>query len=243
MSESGIGAGRLWFSDLFAELASTGFGISCITPENHESPWLNFEAGALSKSMNDSSALCPMVFDMPLGQLKPPLSQFQAKAFDREGIIALLAAINQALGPSAASERHLEVMLDRAWPELQQRLGQVPAVDTALPPPRPAESILEEVLQHARAIRQRVERKTRGEVLDELGKTLDETEARFRTGRMSEASRDSILANISDLFAHLKKGGAIRPALLEQFERLKQLQENCSGGPSGEPPGAERESS
>ena len=44
MSEHDIKAGQQWANEIGTRLASTSFGVICITPENQPAPFLNFEA-------------------------------------------------------------------------------------------------------------------------------------------------------------------------------------------------------
>ena len=40
--------GTRWASEITRELKETKIGLICLTKDNLESPWLNFEAGAIS---------------------------------------------------------------------------------------------------------------------------------------------------------------------------------------------------
>jgi hypothetical protein len=52
VSSEDIDKGARWSSDIAQELEDSTFGILCVTKENLTAPWLNFEAGALSKTMD-----------------------------------------------------------------------------------------------------------------------------------------------------------------------------------------------
>ena len=45
-----IEKGAKWSNEIDAALEGTSFGIICLTPDNLNSPWIHFEAGALSKT-------------------------------------------------------------------------------------------------------------------------------------------------------------------------------------------------
>ena len=49
VSSQDIDKGARWTTDIAKELHESAYGILCITRENIEAPWINFEAGALSK--------------------------------------------------------------------------------------------------------------------------------------------------------------------------------------------------
>ena len=61
-----------------ARLAAAKAGIICVTPSNLEAPWILFEAGALSKTL-ENTFVCPLLIGLepadvsgPLAQSKPP---------------------------------------------------------------------------------------------------------------------------------------------------------------------------
>src|SRR5437016_4734535 len=54
MSNDDIPTGARWLHSISSELESSDFGILCLTPENLRAPWINFEAGALSKKVDNS---------------------------------------------------------------------------------------------------------------------------------------------------------------------------------------------
>ena len=51
LSSEDIGKGSRWSSHVTSELAASKAGIICVTPDNHNAPWLNFEAGAISNNV------------------------------------------------------------------------------------------------------------------------------------------------------------------------------------------------
>ena len=55
------------FSEIAKALDETKFGVFCVTPENQGEPWLNFEAGALSKTVTERTYVCAYLIE--LGQL------------------------------------------------------------------------------------------------------------------------------------------------------------------------------
>ena len=58
MSDVDIDKGSRWSKDIALQLEESKVGIICLTPENLEAPWILFEAGALSKSL-EKTYVCP----------------------------------------------------------------------------------------------------------------------------------------------------------------------------------------
>ena len=59
MSTDDIEKGTRWSLDVATELSKAKVGILCVTSDNLDSPWLYFEAGALSRAM-DKTFVCPI---------------------------------------------------------------------------------------------------------------------------------------------------------------------------------------
>ena len=77
---SDIDKGARWMADISGELENSSFGILCVTKDNIHAPWLNFEAGALSKFAKQDRA-APFLFGVDVSEIREgPLSQFQASS-------------------------------------------------------------------------------------------------------------------------------------------------------------------
>lgn len=148
MSDEDIDAGSRWLTEISSKLNSTTIGIICVTPENQSNPWLLFEAGALSKTI-EQTCVCPLVFDMTPGQLAGPLTQFQANTLDKDGIARILSTVNRGLGDRMLEPRELEEIVDVWWPKLQEKLDQLPPA-TESHEERTTSDQLEELLSLAR---------------------------------------------------------------------------------------------
>ncbi len=98
MSAKDIGAGERGLPLIDSELADTTFGIIVVTQDNQDSQWLNYEAGALSKNVPDATIrVAPSLVDFARGgDATGPISQFQAKLLDRQGIEDILVEIAKA---------------------------------------------------------------------------------------------------------------------------------------------------
>lgn len=99
MSQSDIESGSRGFETIASTLEKCDFGIVCATHHAIGSPWVNFEAGALSKRL-DVGRVVPLLLGIDLSELlEHPLRQFQARTADGDGLRALLRDMNRALPP------------------------------------------------------------------------------------------------------------------------------------------------
>ena len=102
-----ISAGARWGQELSEQLETSNFGIVCLTPENLNSSWLIFEAGALSKAIRNSRVV-PYRFGLKSVDVEPPMAQFQSVDADEEGTRTLVMSIHDSvetkLSPSQLEE-------------------------------------------------------------------------------------------------------------------------------------------
>lgn len=89
-----ISAGKLWYDAIEENLNKCELGIFCLTAENLKSPWLGFEAGWLSKRFLDGTAIPLLLNVNPEDYNQSPLSGFQSKKVDLNGILYVLKQIN-----------------------------------------------------------------------------------------------------------------------------------------------------
>jgi len=125
VSSEDIDKGARWSTDISKELEGSSFGLLCVTPENLDAPWLNFEAGALSKSF-EKSHVSPFLLGLERKDMPPgPILQFQSTIFTKEDILKLLHSINDACGDSRLTDELLARVFVRSWPELEEQLNIV----------------------------------------------------------------------------------------------------------------------
>jgi hypothetical protein len=148
MSDADISAGSRWLAEVSSVLDETSIGIICVTHENLSSPWLHFEAGALSKAL-DQSRVCPVGLNLKPGQISGPLSQFQAVTLDESGMLRVLGTLNKLMDGRALPEAELTEIFAVWWPSLAAKLEAIPDAPTPTPA-RATEDQLEELLQIAR---------------------------------------------------------------------------------------------
>jgi hypothetical protein len=160
VSSEDIDKGARWSAEMAQELEKSRYGIICVTKENVGRPWINFEAGALSRSIEKStvlpfsSAVSPFLFDLKSSDLEGPLTQFQYVVNERADIFKLISSINGKVDVNQLQAEKVEKAFEKWWPELQTVLTKISAempvtAETKVPPRKP-EEILEELLELVR---------------------------------------------------------------------------------------------
>lgn len=124
VSSEDIDKGARWSTDIAKELENSTFGILCVTKDNFEAPWLSFEAGALSKTM-EKSFVTPFLFDIKRSEVKGPILQFQSTILDKEDIKKMVKTLNKACGDSGIPENRLEKSFDVWFPTLEDGLNKL----------------------------------------------------------------------------------------------------------------------
>lgn len=94
-SPEDIEKGDNWDKVLSSQLSECKYGIICLTSENNSAPWINFEAGAIAKSL-DSKVTALMVNIKP-SDIKGPLARYQATKFEKKDFFQLIESINKEL--------------------------------------------------------------------------------------------------------------------------------------------------
>ena len=125
VSTGDIEKGKRWSEELAVELNEVAYGIICITQDNYKEPWINFEAGAISKAI-EQSYVSPFLFNIEPDRVQGPLQQFQFTVYDKEDIFKLLRSINSRL--EAEEQLPFEILrreFDTWWPELKTKLDNV----------------------------------------------------------------------------------------------------------------------
>lgn len=128
MSSVDIDKGARWSKELSARLSNDSIGIICTTPENQTSAWLMFEAGALSKII-DNARVFPILVGLEPSELASPLSQFQATTLTKDDFYKLIESLNKLLGDNKRSDRILKEEFDTRWQafyaELESQLNKI----------------------------------------------------------------------------------------------------------------------
>jgi hypothetical protein len=119
-----IEKGARWSKDIAHELEQSSFGIFCITKQNLVKPWIMFEAGALSKSI-DAANVCPILFGVDNADLEGPLVQFQASTFSEADFKKLVKTINAKLGDQKLDDAVLTNVFEMWWPKLSHKVNEI----------------------------------------------------------------------------------------------------------------------
>src|SRR5262249_9192970 len=86
MSDQDLDKGQLWFDTIGKQLEAHSAGIVCLAPDNLESRWIHFEAGALSKTTDRAAIHCFLV-GVRHSDVKPPLAQFNNTEANRADVL------------------------------------------------------------------------------------------------------------------------------------------------------------
>ena len=121
-SPEDIEKGDNWDKTISNELSQCNYGIICLTSDNTTAPWINFEAGAIAKSLD--SRITALMVNVKPSDIKGPLSRYQATRFEKNDFFQLISAINKAL--ETPLEHHiLQNTFDTMWVALEQEANAV----------------------------------------------------------------------------------------------------------------------
>lgn len=154
LSEADIEAGERWAQSVAKELATSNFGIICVTSENITSPWVLFEAGALTKSLENSRVI-PLLLDLEFSDVSGPLAQFQAKKLSRAGIGEVIQSLQKAAEHPIPEERAKQ-LFEALWPEFEKKLEVIPDHAPSERHMRPQHEILEDLVASVRSLDSRI---------------------------------------------------------------------------------------
>jgi hypothetical protein len=139
ISDDDIHAGTDWWEEIRARLSKTDFGIFCFTKENQLSPWMAFEAGAISKRA-ECARIVKYMIDKGI-KLGDPYARFQdseakncaaTKEGTRRVVEAIAACAKSAIELSAIFKSG--GVFDQEWAALEKGLSAVHGIGTGLVP-------------------------------------------------------------------------------------------------------------
>lgn len=155
VSSEDIEKGARWSSDVSHELQASSYGILCVNRDNINAPWLNFEAGALSKAV-DTSRVSPFLLGLKRSEVSGPLLQFQSTIYEKDDLRKLVFTLNSLDETSQLTDTRLEEIFDVWWSRFQTRIDPLQAQAesasaTTRTPSRSQNEILEEILELTRS--------------------------------------------------------------------------------------------
>lgn len=244
-SPEDIEKGTKWDSEIAKELETSNVGVICLTQDNTEKPWILFEAGALSKSI-DKSRVCTLLFNLDTADLKGPLTSFQATRFAHDDFKRLVTTINNTAGDAKLTPGVLESVFGMWWPRLEREVADIlKSVGTGAKKERRSDrDILEEVLELTRMSASRSVRPPRlsPRALMEFMETLDEL--LYIIGREHGVMGAAVMRRLDRPLRHLcmeagfpefyqrhhLRAAAMFPPELEFGEREKKAEPRGPGG-------------
>jgi len=152
MSAHDIDSGTRWTNEVAKTLDQSNDAIVVLTPDNLKAPWLNFEAGALAKSV-EQSRVRPICFDVHKSQVEGPLAMFQMLDAVEADFLKLVLSVNQNAGVNKLPDERVTRAFERTWPELDRNLTRIKADTVATAAPvvqRSQKDLLEEILERVR---------------------------------------------------------------------------------------------
>lgn len=223
VSSEDIDKGARWSTDIAKELEDSTYGILCVTKENVHAPWLTFEAGALSKTMEKSS-VSPFLFDIKRSEVSGPILQFQSTIFEKEDLKKLVSSLNKACGADNLSEERLEKAFSVWYPTLESQLNNLlstkpnaPVVDPENEAINSSAEILEEILDLTRS-NQKLLRNPEGELVKEFDSIKSGIERIAKKISADEESRG------------LRRSRKMRPMVVDELLNISpRLDKNFTG--------------
>jgi len=130
MSDVDISKGSRSMHELFKVLEEAKYGVICLTPENQNEPWINFEAGALGK-VQGAKVCTYLLGGLKATDITGPLKEFQASPADENETKKLLQSLNSSADPAVSlSSDILENTFNKFWPDIRRELDSMPGPES-----------------------------------------------------------------------------------------------------------------
>lgn len=147
-SPEDIEKGENWDSKISKELSECKYGIICLTAENVTAPWINFEAGAIAKTLD--SRVATLMININPSEIKGPLSRYQATKLEKDDFFQLVENINKQCDTPVNSEV-LRNTFSGLWDSMLKEMNDVVSKTKATTPTKKKDAIsseaVEEILQ------------------------------------------------------------------------------------------------
>jgi len=123
VSSHDIESGSIWLHKMISELNATNYGIICFTPSNLQSPWMLFEAGAISK-LHNSSVCGLLIGGLYINDIPAPLSMFQNRLFEKNDFKKLISDINDKCTKPLDSKQ-FDRSFNTFWPSIDEEYKKI----------------------------------------------------------------------------------------------------------------------
>jgi len=160
VSSEDIEKGTRWFAEIGRNLEEAKVGIVCLTRENMTKPWVLFESGAISRSI-ERSRVTPLLIDLGPADLSGPLAQFQATTITKAEMLRLVKSIGTQLNDDRFTPVLIESAFQKWWPDFQSQVTDAVRLAGSVrrqPHVRSDREVLEELLETTRSIAQHATR-------------------------------------------------------------------------------------
>ncbi|TFC34999.1 TIR domain-containing protein [Cryobacterium sp. TMT2-14] len=145
LSSKDIKKGSRGLTVIAEELEGIDFGLVLLTKENQHESWIQYESGALGRSLQEGR-VTPLLVDLTEKDVTGPLTQFQMTLLaNKEDVFTLVTELSAALDVPLPTEE-ARVLFDHYWPDLERAVA-IAAKGSPVPEAtRSQESMLEEIL-------------------------------------------------------------------------------------------------
>lgn len=121
-SPEDIEKGDNWDRTISTQLSECKYGIICLTSENTSAPWINFEAGAIAKTLD--SRVAALMIDIKPSDMRGPISRYQATKLEKDDFYQLILSINKTL-EVPLDDKILENAFKAMWPALETDVNHI----------------------------------------------------------------------------------------------------------------------
>ncbi len=121
-SPEDIEKGDNWDRTVSTQLSECKYGIICLTSENTNAPWVNFEAGAIAKTLD--SKVAALMIDIKPSDIRGPLSRYQATKFEKDDVYQLICSINKTL-EAPLDDNILKNAFEAMWTAMEKEINNV----------------------------------------------------------------------------------------------------------------------
>lgn len=225
ISSEDIKKGTRWFEEIGSTLSESNAGIIFVTSENSNAPWLNFEAGALSKSL-DKSRVIPFLVDLSNSDLVGPLTNFNTVSNTKPETFKLIKSLNDILNDGEKRDLpKLEEAFEVWWPKLEKKLDEIsitkPIKDRKTKK-RSQEDVLEEILKLVRSIH------SNNVPNNQLNTNNSEFVKVSKLAADAGTSTDRMIKQLQDAGLHFSSGDELigpdeKKSLLDYFSKASRL--------------------